>query len=78
MNEELAKLKEEIERAGLGAPTPRPRMVRPDRLRALRIKLRTFLDRYRRALPHNEAVGLRTWIERVDRAVADVSARRRA
>ena len=78
MNEELAKLKEEIERAGLGAPTPRPRMVRPDRLRALRIRLRTFLDRYRRSLPHAEAVGLRTWIERVDRAVADVSARQRA
>ena len=78
MNEELAKLKEEIERAGLGAPTPRSRMVRPDRLRALRIRLRTFLDRYRRSLPHAEAVGLRTWIERVDRAVADVSARQRA
>ena len=78
MNEELAKLKEEIERAGLGAPSPRPRMVRPDRLRALRIRLRTFLDRHRRSLPHAAAVGLRTWIERVDRAVADVSARQRA
>ncbi len=78
MNEELAKLKEEIERAGLAAAGPRPRLVRPDRLRALRIRLRTFLDRYRRVLPHDQAVGVRTWIERVDRAVADVSARQRA
>lgn len=78
MNEELAKLKEEIVRAGLAAPGPRLMMVRPDRLRALRIKLRTFLDRHRRALPRAEAAGLRTWIERVDRAVADVSARQRA
>lgn len=78
MNEELAKLKEEVERAGLGAPSPQLRMMRPDRLRALRIRLRTFLDRYRRVLPRNEAVGVRTWIERVDRAVADVSARQRA
>ena len=77
MNEELAKLKEEIERAGLASPVP-PRMVRPDRLRALRIRLRTFLDRYRRVLPRAEAAGVRTWIERVDRAVADMSARQRA
>ncbi len=77
MNEELAKLKEEIERAGLAAPVM-PRMMRPDRLRALRIRLRTFLDRYRRDLPRAEAAGVRTWIERVDRAVADMSARQRA
>jgi hypothetical protein len=78
VNEELAKLKEEIERAGLGALGPRPRLVPPDRLRALRIKLRIFLDRHRRALPRAEAAGLRTWIEQVDRAVADISARQRA
>lgn len=78
MNEELAKLKEEVERAGLAASAPLPRMMRPDRLRALRIRLRTFLDRYRRVLPRSEAAGVRTWIERVDRAVADVSARQRA
>ena len=77
MNEELAKLKEEIERAGLAAAVP-ARMMRPDRLRALRIRLRTFLDRYRRVLPRAEAAGVRTWIERVDRAVADMSARQRA
>jgi hypothetical protein len=76
VNEELAKLKEEIQRTGLGSP--RIATVRPDRLRALRIRLRTFLDRHRRALPHAEAAGLRTWIEHVDRAVADVSARQRA
>lgn len=78
MNEELAKLKEEIQRTGLGSSGPRITMMRPDRLRALRIRLRTFLDRHRRALPRAEAAGLRTWIERVDRAVADVSARQRA
>jgi hypothetical protein len=77
VNEELAKLKEEIERAGLAASVP-SRLVRPDRLRALRIRLRTFLDRYRRVLPRAEAAGVRTWIERVDRAVADMSARQRA
>lgn len=78
MNEELAKLKEEIQRTGLGIPGSRIAMMRPDRLRALRIRLRTFLDRHRRALPRAEAAGLRTWIEHVDRAVADVSARQRA
>ncbi len=78
MNEELARLKHELERAGLIAAAAPPRMVRPDRLRALRIRLRTFLDTYRRALPRTEAAGLRTWIERVDRAIADVSARQRA
>ena len=78
MNEELAKLKNEIQRAGITAPALPGRMVRPDRLRALRIRLRTFLDTYRRALPHTEAVSVRTWIEKVDRAIADVSARQRA
>lgn len=64
----VARFREEyrIVKAGLAAA----RAVPPHRLRALRIRLRTFLDQHRRALPRGEAAALRSLIDDVDHTIA--------
>jgi hypothetical protein len=59
----LTQLREEYRRAKADG-------VPPHRLRGLRIRLRTFLDEYRRVLPRAEAAGLRAIIEDVDHTLA--------
>lgn len=59
----LTQLREEYRRA-------KARPVPPHRLKGLRIRLRTFLDAHRRALPRNEAAALRAIIEDVDHTLA--------
>jgi hypothetical protein len=74
MHDELTKLKDEVRRltsAALGRIAGGPG-VPAARLRAIRIRARIFLDTHRRALPREEALGLRAMIERLDRAI-DVS-----
>lgn len=63
----VARLHEESRRAKavLAAASD----IAPHRLRALRIRLRTFLDGHRRVLPRGEAVALRALIDDVDRAL---------
>lgn len=75
---ELAKLKDQIRRLVPGRTRDAVRGGPPERLKALRIRLRTFLDAHRRTLPHSDAVALRTWIEDIDRILPALSARRRA
>lgn len=61
----LTQLRDEYRRAKAhGGP--------PHRLRALRIRLRTFLDEYRRVLPRNDAAGLRALIEDADHTLAEL------
>lgn len=59
----LTQLREEYQRA-------KAQRVSPDRLRGLRIRLRTFLDEYRRVLPRNDAADLRALIEDADHTLA--------
>jgi len=59
----LTQLREEYRRAKTNG-------IPPHQLRGLRIRLRTFLDEHRRALPRNEAAGLRALIEDVDHTLA--------
>jgi hypothetical protein len=75
MEQEFEKLKTELDR--LSGITPGARAIPPTRLKALRIRARTFLDANRRALPRHLAADLRGCIERLDRAISDVSARQR-
>jgi hypothetical protein len=69
---ELAQLKAELGRlTGLQASV-QPAPVRAARMRGLRIRLRTFLDGHRRALPRSDATDLRLTLERLDKILAEL------
>jgi len=74
---ELDRLKSAIRHARL-AVAASPRGVAPERLKALRIRLRIFLDAHRRTLARADAAELRRAIEHLDRMTAMSSMPRRA
>jgi hypothetical protein len=66
-------LKDDIQRVETGAAVGRNRAggsVPSSELRGLRIRIRTFLDQYRLALPREEALELRRMIQELDQAIA--------
>ncbi len=69
---ELAQLKAELGRLTNGHAADVPAPQRAVRIRGLRIRLRTFLDRNRRDLPRGEATDLRLTLERLDKILADL------
>jgi len=74
---ELDRLKAAMRHARL-AMAASPRGVPPERLKALRIRLRIFLDTHRRTLARADAAELRSAIEHLDRVTAASSLQRNA
>jgi len=64
----LSRFREEYRR--VRAALAATRMVPPNQLRGLRIRLRIFLDEHRRALARDEAAALRALIDEVDHTIA--------
>jgi hypothetical protein len=70
---DLTRLKEDIQRVCAGPATGGNRFggsVPTAELKGLRIRIRTFLDQYRLALPREEALELRRMMQELDQAIA--------